>query len=40
MMWRKVAWVSQESLMHFNEDPGKPKLREMWEGSGVSSPVL
>lgn len=27
MIWKKVAQVSLESLMHFNEDPGKAKLK-------------
>ncbi len=40
MMWWKAAQGSLESLMHFNENPGKQKQRGVWEGSGDGSPAL
>lgn len=41
MMMCKAVWGWLESLMHFNENPGKSQLRDLWEGSGGDrSPVL
>lgn len=39
MMW-KVVPASLRSLMHFNDIPGKPQLRELWEGSDGGIPAL
>lgn len=32
--------ASQRNLMHFNDIPGKPQLRELWEGSDGGIPAL